>query len=160
MNRDETVKDMAKILCPKGTANCEKCSKSYKCDVKFSQLAQLVDGGCQLVGDDEVVLKKDDYKELKKYRTDWLNSEKMHLQAELEDTEFELGCSNRLFQKVCEEKKELEKQLEQAKQETRAVLQEIKQKYGKSCSEYYPEWIEFSSVQLSKLAKEHGIELE
>ena len=58
MNRDETVKDMAKILCPKGTANCEKCSKSYKCDVKFSQLAQLVDGGCQLVGDDEVVLKK------------------------------------------------------------------------------------------------------
>ena len=52
------------------------------------------------------------------------------------------------------------KKIEQAKQETREILREIKQKYGKSCSEYYPEWIEFSSVQLSKLAKEHGIELE
>jgi 6-phosphogluconate dehydrogenase len=64
MNRDETVKYMAKILCPKGTANCEKCSKNYKCNVNFSQLSQLFDGGCRIIGDDEIVLKKDEYAEL------------------------------------------------------------------------------------------------
>lgn len=63
MNRDETVKDMAKILCPKGTANCEKCSKSYKCDVKFSQLAKLVEAGCRKVAEDEIVMSKKAYYE-------------------------------------------------------------------------------------------------
>ena len=48
--RAKTVKDMAKILCPKGTANCEKCSKDYKCNVNFSQLSQLFDGGCRILG--------------------------------------------------------------------------------------------------------------
>ena len=85
-----------------------------------------------LIADDEIVLKKDEYKELKKYRTDWLNDEKMHLQAELEDTEFELGCSNRLFQKVCEEKKELEKQLEQYKNKAKHYYNECKL-YGSAC---------------------------
>lgn len=55
MDKETQVLEMAKILCPKGTANCEKCSKNYKCDVKFSQLAELIDGGCQIVGDDEIV---------------------------------------------------------------------------------------------------------
>lgn len=55
MDKETQVLEMAKILCPKGTANCEKCSKNYKCDVKFSQLAELFDGGCQIVGDDEII---------------------------------------------------------------------------------------------------------
>lgn len=45
--------------------------------------------------------------ELKKYRCDWLNSEKMHLQADLEDTEFELGCANNSLKKVIEENQQL-----------------------------------------------------
>ena len=45
--------------------------------------------------------------ELKKYRVDWLNGEKMHLQAELEETEFELSSSNRLFEMVSKENKQL-----------------------------------------------------
>ena len=163
MNKDEAVKDMAKILCPKGTANCEKCSKDYKCNVNFSQLSQLFDGGCRIIGDDEFVLKKDEYKELKKYRTDWLNDEKMHLQAELEDTEFELGCSNRLFQKVCEEKKELEKQLEKAKQEKKEILQELKDNimladFG--CGDGYEEVVDMDTDELKQLAEKYGIELE
>lgn len=60
MDKETQVLEMAKILCPKGTANCEKCSKNYKCDVKFSQLAELFDGGCQIVGEDEIVIKKED----------------------------------------------------------------------------------------------------
>lgn len=64
MNRDETVKAMAKMLCPKGTANCGKCSKNYKCNVNFSQLSQLFDGGCRIIGDDEVVLTKGAYESL------------------------------------------------------------------------------------------------
>lgn len=55
MNKDETVTAMAKILCPKGTANCEKCSKNYKCNVNFSQLAQLFDGGCRILGPVELL---------------------------------------------------------------------------------------------------------
>lgn len=60
MDKETQVLEMAKILCPKGTANCEKCSKNYKCDVKFSQLAELFDGGCKIVGEDEIVIKKED----------------------------------------------------------------------------------------------------
>lgn len=66
MDKETQVLEMAKILCPKGTANCEKCSKNYKCDVKFSQLAELFDGGCQIVGDDEIVIKKSEYDTLLK----------------------------------------------------------------------------------------------
>ena len=46
-------------------------------------------------------------KELKKYRCDWLNSEKMHLQADMEDTEFELASSNRILEKVNKENQQL-----------------------------------------------------
>jgi phage pi2 protein 07 len=92
----------------------------------------LYNAGYRKVADDEIVIKKSEYKELKKYRTDWLNDEKMHLQAELEDTEFELGCSNRLFQKVCEEKKELEKQLERYKNKAKYYYNECKL-YGGAC---------------------------
>lgn len=61
MDKEKQVIEMAKILCPKGTANCEKCSKNYKCDVKFSQLAELFDGGCRIVGEDEIVVKESEY---------------------------------------------------------------------------------------------------
>ena len=101
----------------------------------------MINAGFREIGEDEIVIKKSEYEALKKDYAEWKD-------------EYDHNCLLRL------EVFELEKQLEQAKQETREILREIKQKYGKSCSEYYPEWIEFSSVQLSKLAKEHGIELE
>lgn len=46
------------------------------------------------------------------------------------------------------------------KQTAREILQEIKQKYGRSCSEYYPEYIEMTDWELNKIAKAYGIELE
>ena len=45
--------------------------------------------------------------ELKRYKMDWLNSEKMHLQADMEDTEFELFCANKSLEEVRAENKQL-----------------------------------------------------
>ena len=152
MDKDE-MKDMAIII----SGSTELDTMNYY-SARYKAKA-LIDAGYRKVADDEIVIKKSEYKELKKYRTDWLNSEKMHLQAELEDTEFELGCSNRLFQKVCEEKKELEKQLEQAKQETaREILQEFKTRI-----KYIPK-NNFTRLEIdweiAILAQKCGIELE
>ena len=58
-------------------------------------------------------------KELKKYRCDWLNSEKMHLQAELEDTEFELASSNRILGEVNKENKTLKDRIAKLEKENK-----------------------------------------
>ena len=50
---------------------------------------------------DKILLTKEELQELKKYKTDWLNSEKMHLQGELEYTEFELSCANEAYSTLC-----------------------------------------------------------
>lgn len=49
--------------------------------------------------------------ELKKYRCDWLNSNKMHLQSEMEETEFELYCANKALKGVREEVKQLKERI-------------------------------------------------
>ena len=51
------------------------------------------------VDEGSVVLTKQELQELK-YKTDWLNSEKMHLQGELEYTEFELSCAHETNHKL------------------------------------------------------------
>lgn len=55
--------------------------------------------------------------ELKKYKFDWLNSEKIHLQADMEDTEFELYCANKAFKKVCEENRQFEERIAELEKE-------------------------------------------
>ena len=55
--------------------------------------------------------------ELKKYRCDWLNSEKMHLQADMEDTEFELASSNRILEKVSKENQTLKDRIAELEKE-------------------------------------------
>ena len=77
-------------------------------------------------------------KELKKYRCDWLNSEKMHLQADMEDTEFELASSNRILEKVSKENQTLKDRI--------AELEEYKEKWQRKAINYY------------KMAKSYGIE--
>jgi hypothetical protein len=52
---------------------------------------------------------------LKRYKLDWLNSEKMHLQADMEDTEFELFCANKSLDKVRAENKQLKDENERLK---------------------------------------------
>ena len=162
MNKDEMINNIIKET---------KCFNCIHAPICFAQKGgvnlQLASGmGCYYyqakLADDEIVIKKSEYKELKKYRTDWLNSEKMHLQAELEDTEFELGCSNRLFQKVCEEKKELEKRLEQAKQETaREIFYKLKETLIIN-NEENTEWFDydFTLETINELANKYGVELE
>lgn len=104
MDKETQVLEMAKILCPKGTANCEKCSKNYKCDVKFSQLAELFDGGCRIVSDDEIVIKESEYIDME------------------------------LFENVIRARNDYYLKYEQAEKETaREILQEIQQMDGFSC---------------------------
>lgn len=172
MDKDEKkmIEEMAQVLCNRRCEDCELLGVSCGCK---SYCTRLYNAGCRIIADDEIVIKKSEYKELKKYRTDWLNSEKMHLQAELEDTEFELGCSNRLFQKVCEEKKELEKRLEQVKQETaREILQALFPKEDMSTDttldlDKNGKWVKHEinyftiyEDEVKDLAKAYGIELE
>lgn len=74
--------------------------------------------------------------ELKRYKMDWLNSEKMHLQAEMEDTEFELFCANKSLGEVRAENKilkdriaELEKEIEANAFYSKGYAQGIKNTY-------------------------------
>lgn len=87
------------------------------------------------VADDEIVIKKTDYVELNKDFYDWKK-------------EYDHNCLLRL------EVFELEKQLEKAKQETRDILQELKNKLVKLHS------FGDERVIIELLAEEHGIELE
>lgn len=132
MNKNEAVKDMAKILCPKGTANCEKCSKNYKCDVKFSQLAELFDGGCRIVGDDEIVVKKSEYDILlKDYALTY-------------DNAYQWGL------KVGEEKTAID------------ILQEVYDTFAKKAINGLPNRLydDFTSQVVKIIAIRHGIKLE
>lgn len=124
MDKEKQVLEMAKILCPKGTANCEKCSKNYKCDVKFSQLAELFDGGCQIVGEDEIVVKKEAYE---KFVGQLIEQEE--IAHSYEQGYAELLQSNHFLQD----------KLENARQETtREILQYIhNKKLSKAISEKY-----------------------
>ena len=170
MNKDEMIKEIKAIIVKHHYGlGCEHNCNGDQCENCDFTAEDIYNAGYRKIEDDEIVLKKSEYKELKKYRTDWLNDEKMHLQAELEDTEFELGCSNRLFQKVCKEKKELEEQLEQAKRETRTILQELKALFGTSrefnWSDKGTAWESGSigsliSDKIEKFAKDKGIKLE
>lgn len=56
--------------------------------------------GYRKLDKDSVVISKEEYDTLKQYKTDWLNSEKMHLQGELEYTEFELSCANEAYSRL------------------------------------------------------------
>lgn len=138
MDKETQVLEMAKILCPKATANCEKCSKNYKCDVKFSQLAELFDGGCQIVGEDEIVIKKSEYEELQD--CDESN-------ARLFTKNCILECSN----------KRLKKRLEQAKQEN---AREILQRFYNRAKSNKNDFADVNSYEIELIAEEFGIELE
>ena len=143
MNKDELkmIEETAEVITQASDkcldTACEDCKYCradddyYRCKSVFEAEA-LHNANYRKIAVDEIIIKKSEYKELKKYRTDWLNDEKMHLQAELEDTEFELGCSNRLFQKVCKEKEELEEQLERYKNKAKHYYNECKL-YGNAC---------------------------
>lgn len=63
--------------------------------------------------------------ELKKYRFDWLNSEKMHLQSDMEETEFELASSNRLFEIVSKENRKLKDRIAELERENARLANRI-----------------------------------
>lgn len=52
-----------------------------------------------------------------------------------------------------------ENSIEQARKETaKEFAEKLRNKYGKSCSEYYPELIELTSIELDELLKEYEVE--
>lgn len=132
MDKETQVLEMAKILCPKGTANCEKCSKNYKCDVKFSQLAELFDGGCQIVGDDEIVIKKSEYEAVKKSKNI-----------------IQLDISEELLKEYEYEMQELKQKVRQ--ETTREILQEVVNAWNTG---------NLNQRELAYICTKNGIELE
>ena len=50
-------------------------------------------------------------------------------------------------------------QIDQARKKTaKEFADKLRNKYGKSCSEYYPELIELTSIELDELLKEYEVE--
>ncbi len=72
-------------------------------------------------------------KELKKYRLDWLNSEKMHLQADLEDAEFELNSANRSLQELREENRQLKDRIAELEKEDARLLDSVETVQNNRC---------------------------
>ena len=79
MNKDEMIEEMASIIC-KETSNeglCEKCDfkkheqfgYTYQCR-KFDDAEALYNANCRIIADDEIVIKKRQYEQLKKYNRD------------------------------------------------------------------------------------------
>lgn len=119
-----------------------------------------------------VVLTREEHEELKRYKTEWLNNEKMHLQAELEDTEFELSCVNSAYKALCEmydeakmkerkynefnhnlvvENQNLKDKLElKGKETAREILQTIKS---------YDGWNELQRLR-DDIAEQYGVEVD
>ena len=103
----EKVKKIKKVL-EQNTKTCLLYDFEKNTECKVFQCKYILDYINELESEN---------RELKKYKCDWLNSEKMHLQAELEDTEFEFGCANRSLQEVSKENKQLKERLAELEKE-------------------------------------------
>lgn len=75
-------------------------------------------------------------------------------------TQFQMEC----IKEVIAQKEEAEKRFEnnmksvleiEKKQAVKEFAEKLRNKYGKSCSEYYPELIELTSIELDELLKEY-----
>ena len=130
----EKVKEIKKCLVFCKDRLCEVCPRLKQ------EPNQEEDCRCALIEQSLTLINElgSENKELKKYRCDWLNSEKMHLQADMEDTEFELASSNRILEKVSKENQQLKDRI--------AELEEHKEKWQRKAVNYY------------KMAKSYGIE--
>ena len=130
----------------------KEIKKALKCCIKLNNTKytdrerQLACISCPYANKDEcdVIISKNcltlinelesENKELKKYKLDWLNGEKMHLQAEMEETEFELYCVNKALKKRIAE---LEKENAKYKRKltTNQWVQEIRKEALKQFAE-------------------------
>lgn len=140
MNKDEMIEEMAKILCDKDK-RCEECISRLllPCGYK-SYCTILYNAGYRKVADDEIVVKKREYEQLKKYNRD---------------------------------RKRLRLRWQQAKQETREILQTINKYLVGTRGIYTVKTFRnglFEDIMLvraddletlvNKLAKKHDVELE
>lgn len=135
MNENEMkmIEEMASIIC-KETSNkglCEKCDfkkheqfgYTYQCH-KFDNAETLYNANCRIIADDEIVIKKREYEQLKKYNRD---------------------------------RKRLRLRWQQAKQETREILQVLKDNIVNRIGSKYAV---IDLTDIAQRAKELGIELE
>lgn len=143
MNSEKT-KEIKKALecCANlnGKSSCKDCPIGKKCYEDENLMPRLA---LTLINDLE-----SENKELKKYRCDWLNSEKMHLQADMEDTEFELASSNRMLEEVNKENAKLKDRIAELEEEKARLEKVVK---------HFQELIEdgklISSEQLKQFAE-------
>ena len=99
-------------------------------------------------------------KELKKYKLDWLNGEKMHLQAEMAETEFELASSNRLFEIVSKENKQLKDRISELENENQSLKESIE--YGnevcKECQSDKDKGVKWKLKRFAQMLKEKVVD--
>lgn len=69
MTKDEMImiEEMAKVLCNRKCGECEYIPRL--CGYK-SYCTRLYNAGCRIIADDEIVIKKKQYEQLKKYNRD------------------------------------------------------------------------------------------
>ena len=144
-NKDEMkmIEEMAELIYNRQSQcivyNCEECeySGNHKCS-SIKKAAAIYNAGYRKIAEDEVVVKKSDYAELNKDFDDWKK-------------EYDHNCLLRL------EVFELEKELEKAKQETREILQGLKDRIKHIRNDFSRleiDWI------IAILAQRYGIELK
>ena len=146
----------------------KEIKKALKCCIKLNNTKytdrerQLACINCPYANKDEcdVIISKNcltlntelesENAELKKYKLDWLNGEKMHLQAEMEETEFELASSNRLFEMVSKENKQLKDRIAELEFELSKKKLEINAlKCGKEIAEGVIEVVKMEETKLA-----------
>ena len=156
MNRDEKkmIEDMRAIIqrehsdCMSNLCeNCEYYAMNYCGSVKKANA--LHNAGCRIIGDDEIVIKKQAYEKF---------VEEFAKQEEIAHS-YEQG-----YTELLEANHQLQDELEKTKQQTaREILQEIL--YTKSCEEWFEneQLVDFGKKIVDKienLANKYGIELE
>ena len=114
----ERVKEIKKALKYCSEGKCEKCLIGKKDIRKCVDI--LLKDTLTLINELE-----SENKELKRYKLDWINSEKMHLQADMEDTEFELFCANNSLDEVRAENKELKDRIVELEKEKESLKKQL-----------------------------------
>lgn len=131
-DKQQQIEEMAKDLCK--ACSIKTCKSEYPpCAMAQIVSEDLYNAGYRRVGENAVVLTQEEYNAL------------MLEQQRLKKIVDRIPCGYELKDKT-------------RKETAKEIINEIKRKYGKSCSEYYPLLIEITSEELDDLAKQFGVE--
>lgn len=131
MNKDEMIEEMAKVLCAL-PLKCKECVYAETYCIMKQEATVLYNAGYRKVGDDEIVIKKED--------ADYITELYREKIGQVEK-----------WRNLCELK------IKETAQETaREILQELYDEAMRTTNEV----VELTAFEIKQLAKEKGIELE